>query len=106
MMGHYRIGTAQEAPIVEVARRQEWALKQLIDAGETGCTSVTNPGPRWSSYIHRLRQRGIAIETVREPHGGSWPGVHGRYRLTVHVEPVAAENGFHASSRRPVWGAK
>ena len=64
VMGRYRIGTNQDAPIIEVSGRQEWALKQLIEAGETGCTSVTNPGPRWSSYVHRLRRKGLILETV------------------------------------------
>ena len=92
MMGRYRIGTDKDAPVIEVAGRQEWALKQLIDAGETGCTSVTNPGPRWSSYVHRLRRKGLIIETVYEPHSGSWPGMHGRYFLRSHVEPLPAND--------------
>lgn len=100
VMGRYRIGTNQDGPIIEVVGRQEWALKQLIDAGETGCTSVTNPGPRWSSYVHRLRSKGLIIETVYEPHSGSWPGIHGRYFLRSHVKPLPA-NDDEALVRRP-----
>jgi len=99
-MGRYRIGTDKDAPVIEVAGRQEWALKQLIEAGETGCTSVTNSGPRWSSYVHRLRSKGLIIETVYEPHGGSWPGRHGRYILRSCVEPLPA-NDDEALVRRP-----
>jgi hypothetical protein len=36
--------------------RVAWALGELIDAGPAGCTPIDHPGPRWSSYVHRLRR--------------------------------------------------
>ena len=100
VMGRYRIGTNRDAPIIEVSGRQEWTLDRLIRAGAEGCTTVTDPAPRWSSYVHRLRRKGLIIETVYEPHSGSWPGMHGRYFLRSHIEPVPA-NDDEALVRRP-----
>ena len=61
--------------------RDAWALMALKDAGERGVTSIENPAPRWSGYIHNLRRAGIPIETVHEKHGGPYPGTHARYVL-------------------------
>ncbi len=71
--------------------RLRWALEALIRAGETGCTPIDQPAPRWSGYIHILRREfGVAIETIRETHGGPFPGRHGRYRLACRAAPVAS----------------
>ncbi len=67
--------------MTSVRGREAWALLSLIAAGERGCTSIDTPGPRWSGYVHDLRKLGIAIETVRESHGGAFPGEHARYVL-------------------------
>jgi hypothetical protein len=70
--------------------RDAWATLELVKAGRKGCTSIDNPGPRWSGYIHKLRHRyGLAIETVHEPHRGSFPGRHARYVLHSAVEIVS-----------------
>lgn len=61
--------------------RKAWALERLIEAGATGCTPITQPAPRWASYVHELRRMGIDIETITEPHGGPYPGTHARYVL-------------------------
>ncbi len=61
--------------------RSAWALKQLIDAGEKGCTPITRPAPRWSSYIHDLRNAGVDVETIWQVHKGAYAGAHGRYIL-------------------------
>jgi hypothetical protein len=76
---------------LHVKGRTQWALEQLRNAGESGCTPIKHPGPRWSAYVHVLRSGGVAIETVTEEHGGDYPGHHGRYILRCVVEPVASE---------------
>ncbi len=66
--------------------RDLWTLERLIEAGANGCTPIEQPAPRWSSYVHRLRGMGVVIETVMEPHGGKFPGLHARYVLGCTVE--------------------
>ncbi|TIW62992.1 MAG: hypothetical protein E5V48_02725 [Mesorhizobium sp.] len=65
--------------------RVAWAMKQLIDAGNRGCTPITHPGPRWSDYVFKARALGFVIETEHESHGGQFPGHHARYRLHTKV---------------------
>lgn len=65
--------------------RITWALDRLLRAGLDGCTPLHNPAPRWSHYVHMLRQMGVEIETIQEPHGGDYPGHHGRYVLRSRV---------------------
>ena len=70
--------------------RDAWALLELIAAGAKGCTPITHPGPRWSAYVHALRhERGLAIETATETHGGQFQGHHARYILHSKVEIVS-----------------
>jgi len=66
--------------------RAAWALRQLLNAGDKGCTPITHPGPRWSHYIWLLRGMGVLIETIHEPHAGPFPGTHARYTLKSEVE--------------------
>lgn len=82
-----RIGDAG-GPVVKVHGREAWALFELMVAGETGCTPIDTPGPRWSAYVHDLRRLGFTIETIREKHGGAFPGQHARYVLRSHVEII------------------
>ncbi len=72
---------------IAVNGRVRWALERLLAAGEGGCTPIDNPAPRWSGYIHVLREIGVEIETLHEPHGGDFPGHHGRYVLRSSVTP-------------------
>ena len=65
--------------------REAWALDRLRAAGPKGCTPITEPAPRWSAYVHKLRERGVPIETLTEPHGGEFAGHHGRYVLRADV---------------------
>lgn len=65
--------------------REAWALDRLRAAGPKGCTPITEPAPRWSAYVHKLRERGVPIETLTEPHGGEFAGHHGRYVLRAMV---------------------
>lgn len=81
--GAYRITpeSGGESFLVFVKGREAWALHRLADAGKRGCTPITHPAPRWSAYVHRLRGRGVPIETIHEMHGGAFAGTHGRYVL-------------------------
>ncbi|MFN0191847.1 MAG: hypothetical protein ACKVP5_07695 [Aestuariivirga sp.] len=70
--------------------RDAWALLELVQAGERGCTPIDHPGPRWSGYVFNLRREyGLSIETVHEPHQGQFPGSHARYVLRSPVEILA-----------------
>lgn len=64
--------------------REAWALRELINAGERGCTPIDNPAPRWSHYVWLLRDT-FEIETLHEGHGGPFSGTHGRYILRSPV---------------------
>jgi hypothetical protein len=75
---------------VQATGREAWALDRLRAAGASGCTPYEQPAPRWSAYVHRLRALGVPIETVTEPHGGDYPGHHGRYVLRAVVRKGGA----------------
>ena len=81
--------------IISVTGRDAWALEQLLAAGEGGCTPITDPGPRWSHYVCKLRKKGLEIETVEVPHAGPYPGCHGRYvlRSVCRVVRRVEQNG-------------
>lgn len=71
---------------VTVKGRDAWALNLLVQRGPRGCCPINEPiGPRWSSYVHRLRQAGFSIESIHESHKGEFPGRHVRYVLTERV---------------------
>lgn len=70
---------------IVVAGRVRWALDRLMAAGAKGCTPINEPAPRWSAYIHKLREFGVEIETVIEAHGGEFAGHHARYVLRSRV---------------------
>jgi hypothetical protein len=86
------------ARVVELVGRDAWALTELIQAGDGGCTPIDHPGPRWSAYVFKLRRHGLDIQTITEAHGGPYKGTHARYilRTTVH-RLTPADN---ATSRR------
>lgn len=71
-----------------VTGRDEWALKNLASAGKVGLTPITRPAPRWSAYVHNLRNLGVDIETIHEPHGGEFAGTHARYVLHDSVREI------------------
>lgn len=88
-MGTYRLLHADgHCSVLTIKGRDEWALQQLVKASSKGCTPKDNPAPRWSAYVYNLRQMGLEIETVREHHGGEFPGVHARYFLHSSIEVV------------------
>lgn len=70
--------------VLSFAGREAWALRELIRAGERGCTPIDNPAPRWSHYVWLLRDT-FEIATVLEDHGGPFAGQHARYVLRDDV---------------------
>lgn len=70
---------------ITVMGRDRWALECLLASGTKGCTPIDTPGPRWSGYVHNLRNMGVDIETIHEPHGGDFAGTHARYVLQCRV---------------------
>ena len=77
---------------VTLTGRELWALRMLMAAGARGVMPIERPAPRWSHYVHQLRALGLDIETIREEHGGDFPGHHGRYVLR---SPVAIAGGAY-----------
>ena len=82
-----RIGD-ENGPIITVKGREAWALDQLVQAGDRGCTPIDQPAPRWSHYVYLLRRDGVAVETITENHGGSYSGHHARYCLRTPVTVI------------------
>lgn len=78
----------EHAQIIKVKGREAWALHALLQAGTAGLAPIDRPAPRWSCYVHRLRRRGLDIQTIRERHRGPYSGAHGRYRLSEAVEVI------------------
>lgn len=77
---------------VTITGRDAWALRELMRAGNRGCTPIDNPAPRWSAYVFKLRRKfGVDIETIHEGHGGSYPGTHARYILRSPVSTFGHE---------------
>jgi hypothetical protein len=87
-----RIGD-DPGPEVTVRGREAWALLALMAAGERGCTPIDTPGPRWSGSVHDLRKVGVVIETIRERHGGAFPGDHARYVLRSRITVLDTRGG-------------
>jgi len=79
----------RDSPII-LKGRTAWALYQLMTAGLRGISTVANPAPRLSAYVHSLREIGIIIDTVPEKHGGDFPGIHGRYVLRSKVSALSS----------------
>jgi hypothetical protein len=68
--------------------REAFTANALIEAGDKGVRPIDRPAPRWSHYVMMLRRAGLDIETIREPHGGAFPGNHGHYVLRTKVAVV------------------
>lgn len=84
---HIRARVLPDGEPITIVGRDAWALERLLDAGEVGCTPITQPAPRWSHYVWKLRTKyGIVIETIDEAHGGTFAGSHARYVLRSNVE--------------------
>mgnify|MGYP003664246654 CR=1 FL=1 len=91
-VGLYRVTPSDGSDLftIEAKGRDAWALNRLIEAGPKGCTPLEEPAPRWSAYVHRLRELNVPIETIWEKHGGTYPGKHGRYVLRADVRKGGA----------------
>ena len=65
----------------------------------------TRPGPRWSSYIHKLRHRhGRDVQTITKQHASKFAGHHAR--TPAPLAAILARNGVGAVSRdRFDWGS-
>jgi hypothetical protein len=87
--GRFALYGGDGTQIFDLAGRAEWALSNLIVAGDQGCTPIDTPGPRWSDYVFKLRRRGIDIATIIEPHHGDFPGHQARYVLRSKVERLS-----------------
>lgn len=74
-----------DGALINVVGRNAWMLKNLIEVGATGLTSIERPAPRISHYIMCLRKAGLTIETIHEAHDGPYKGTHGRYILRSPV---------------------
>ncbi|WP_271896284.1 winged helix domain-containing protein [Candidatus Phyllobacterium onerii] len=61
--------------------RYAWMMRNLIEVGDKGLTSIERPAPRIAHYVFWCRRLGFAIETIDEKHDGQFPGSHARYRL-------------------------
>lgn len=79
-----KVQMADTGEVLSFEGREAWALRELINAGERGCTPIDNPAPRWSHYVWLLRDT-FVIETIHEGHGGLFSGHHGRYILRSKV---------------------
>jgi hypothetical protein len=75
---------------LRVKGREAWTLSCLLEKGQGGIIPLEKPAPRWSAYVHSLRKRGLAIDTIDEQHTGPYPGAHGRYVLRTQVRVLKA----------------
>jgi len=81
----FRVG--HEKALLVAKGRVAWCLKELLNAGDFGITGYEGRAPRVAAYIHTLRSfYHLEIETELEPHGGSYPGRHARYRLRSEIK--------------------
>ena len=90
----YAVTTSDGATLtILVKGRDRWALERLMNAGLAGCTPIDQPAPRWSAYVHKLRRKGVEVETLHERHGPPFEGNHARYVLRCRVAPLADNQG-------------
>jgi hypothetical protein len=82
----FNVTEGEDVRTISPAGRDAWALGELIIAGADGCTPIDHPGPRWSGYVHKLRNvYGLDVETITEGHTGEFAGHHARYVLRSRV---------------------
>ena len=82
----FNVTEGEDVRSITPAGRDAWALGELMSAGADGCTPITHVGPRWSGYVHKLRNvYGLNVETITEMHGGEFAGKHARYVLRSRV---------------------
>jgi hypothetical protein len=93
MMLTVKAKLGEDGPEVTLRGRDAWALLALKAANQIGCTTIDNPGRRWSNYVHKLRKAGIDIETIREAHGGPFSGQRARYVLRSLITILEKQGG-------------
>ncbi len=79
------------AGVLVVKGQTALALLALVKASKRGVTAleVNSWAYRFAAYCYDLRRKhGLAIETLRETHQGSW---HGRHVLHTPVEIVEVQ---------------
>jgi hypothetical protein len=100
-------GCIDDGPVRVAVGRFAQTLARLHDAGEAGISSLYFPGIRLSHYVKILRDDyGVAMETVREPHGGDYPGRHGRYLLRSLLEVVKVVRAGESKGKRRTSAGK
>ncbi len=86
-------GSDGETREITLMGRDRWALEMLMQAGPRGITAIEMNGPRLHAYIFDLRhEHGLDIVREDEPHGGDFPGHHGRYFLVSKVDQKPAQS--------------
>lgn len=90
---HVTLFSSEQPRTFELQGREGWAMAQLAEAGARGVTTIERPAPRLPAYVHSLRKRGILIETEMEPHDGTYPGQHARYRLACDAKVTVLGKG-------------
>lgn len=94
--GKYQIvAEIADGPRLRLSGRDAWCLRELVQAGERGCTPIDNPAPRFAAYVHKLRKAGFYIETIHERHSGPFQGLHARYKIRSSVT-IIEESGAAA----------
>lgn len=71
--------------------RDGQTLEAAVKAEAKGFTALdlAHWAVRLSHYVYKLRKvYGLHIDMVEEPHGGEYPGKHGRYFLRSQVRLV------------------
>ena len=87
------LNSSEQSRTFALDGRLGWTMTQLANAGAKGVATIERPAPRWSAYVHKLRKLGIQIETEMEPHEGTYPGQHARYRLSCDAQVVHLGKG-------------
>jgi hypothetical protein len=88
----YTVHDGEETREIVLMGRDRWALEMLMLAGARGITAIEMNGPRLHAYIFDLRhEHGLSIVREDEPHGGDFPGHHGRYFLMSKVTRMTAQ---------------
>jgi hypothetical protein len=87
------LNLSEQPRTFELKGRLGWAMANLVDAGANGVTPLVRPGPRWSAYVHDLREMGFPIETEMVPHGGKYAGHHALYRLACDATVTILDGG-------------
>ena len=90
---HVTLRVGERTRAFNLDGRIGWTMVQLANAGLAGVAAYERPAPRWSGYVHELRQMGIPISTTMVRHGGRYKGRHARYTLACDASVTVLEEG-------------